>query len=196
MTTESESPLLITAEEFINRVKAGEDWYELWTMMPTNGAFDAAFTGNTGYGRAAVMWREDLNKPEWTIVARTTPPSSDYPNGDWEEFATRGDILAYLKENPPHPIAAVGRLFEYAEGIDYQLPWLLFMCLIGERSLVKSGKIPGTAFTKPYTSLALHAVPFSENDAKFVGEALLAFHEHSDIVKPYVMVLDYFGSRN
>lgn len=194
---ENETPLLLSAQEFVKRVKAGEDWYEMWAHMPTNGAFDAAFTGNVGYGRAAVMFKQNPEAPEWTIVAQTTPPSSEFPMGDWEILETRGDIIEYLKEHPPFPAQNVGKLFEFAEGIDYQLPWLLFLVLIGERSLRRDGGIRDSSFTKPKADVAttLSMVPLSEKEAEFMGNALLDFAKHPDTVRPYTMILDYYAGR-
>jgi hypothetical protein len=39
-------------------------------------------------------------------------------------------------------------------------------------------------------------IPISERDAMYLGDALLAFHECADIVRPYTMILDYFGSQS
>lgn len=148
---------------------AGDEWRTVWMFANTDETFDDLYI-ESGVGYEAML-HEDV------LLVRTKSPATG------KRWVIESDEIKWLSENPPFDnLVSIAALYEHSQGIQAGAsPWLLFQYLIG------------TAVTSQGMGLnSLMGIGYE--DAKYLGEALVAFGENDRVASSYIELLLMFGA--
>ncbi len=153
---------------------AGKDWRVVWEELPTDALFDQLY---------ALAGRWEVFIYQSTLFERKVEdPQELMARFYWETDSGDDSVLEWIIEHPPFECCVpIADLYQYGRNLNPETsPWLLFELIAGYKHA-----------NDPWDAHDL--LPIGGNDASYVGNALVQWGTHADVIEPFIQLISRFS---